>query len=55
MAYLQETQAMKKTSKNKYPRVSKIIPAMMEMTANPRFWMDCMLQFKKLKKYIYQF
>lgn len=35
--HLQETQAMKNTSKNKYPRVSNIMPAMMEMTANPRF------------------
>lgn len=37
ITHLQETQAMKKTSKNKYPRVSSIMPAMMEMIANPRF------------------
>lgn len=49
MEYSQETQAMKNTSKNKYPRESSIIPAMMEMMANPRFWMDCMLQWKKYK------
>lgn len=41
--YLQQTQALKKTSRNKYPLVSRIIPAAIEIIARPRFWIDCML------------
>lgn len=41
--YLQHRQAVKKISRNRYPFESNIIPAAIEMTARPKFWIDCML------------
>lgn len=41
--YSLQTQLQKKTSKIRYPLVSKMAPAAMAMRASPRFWMDCML------------
>ena len=38
------SQAQKNTSSTKYPFPSTIIPATCEITANPRFWIDCILK-----------
>ena len=37
-------QAQKKTSRNRYPLLSRMAPAAMEIRARPRFWIDCMLR-----------
>lgn len=42
-AHLLQTQVQKNTSRNKYPRESKIAPDAIAMSASPKFWMDCML------------
>lgn len=41
--HLLQRQVQKNTSRNKYPRESKIAPAAIAMSASPRFWIDCML------------
>ncbi len=41
--YSLHRQAMKKTSRNRYPLRSKMLPAAMDMSARPRFCMDCIL------------
>ena len=42
--YLLHNQAQKNTSNTKYPLRSTIVPATCEITASPRFWIDCMLK-----------
>lgn len=44
---LPQSQAQKNTSSTRYPFWSTMVPATCEITANPRFWMDCMLKEKK--------
>ena len=41
-----QSHAQKNTSRTKYPFWSTIIPATWEITASPRFWIDCMLKCK---------
>lgn len=50
--YWLQIQAQKNTSKTRYPLESKMAPAVMEMTASPRFWMDCMLVDKQRRNSI---
>ena len=42
--HILHSQAQKNTSSTKYPFPSTIIPATCEITANPRFWIDCILK-----------
>lgn len=43
----------KNTSRNKYPRESKMAPDAIETSASPKFWMDCMLIDTQEKTYVY--